>query len=38
MYLRGHRKKLLNGDVFLSLKFLLILANCANPDEIKHTL
>ena len=33
---RGHRKKSLHYDVFLSLKIVLILANRADPDEMQH--
>ena len=34
--LRGHRKKILNYDAFLSLNVVLILVNSADPDEMQH--
>ena len=33
--LRGHRSKFLNFITFLSLKIVLILANSADPDEMR---
>ena len=34
MYFKGHRYHVLNHDVFVSLKHILILANSADYDEI----
>ena len=33
---KGPQVDVSNYDVFLSLKFVLILANCADPDEMQH--
>ena len=33
---KGHRSTFLNYDAFMSLKFIFILANCADPDEMPH--
>ena len=34
MYFKGTQAEFLNYDKFLSLKFVLILANSADPDEM----
>ena len=36
MYIKGQRQSFLNYDVFLSLKVVLILAKCEDPDEMQH--
>ena len=36
LYFKGAQVKVLNYDVFLSLKVVLILANSADPDEMQH--
>ena len=35
VYFKGSQVELLNYDVFLSLKLVLILANSADPDEMQ---
>ena len=34
--LRGHSKNFLNYEVNLSMNFVLIIANSADPDEMQH--
>ena len=36
LYFKGAQVKILNYDVFLSLKVVLILANSADPDEMQQ--
>ena len=36
LYFEGSQVKILDFDVFLSLKIVFILANSANPDEMLH--
>ena len=35
-FLRGHRSYFQNFDIFLSLKIVFILANSADPCEMRH--